>query len=40
VAEQHTGEVVGRARVPGALVTFDEPDLGTARRRYLDLVSA
>ncbi|GAB2616502.1 DUF6177 family protein [Pseudactinotalea suaedae] len=40
VAEQHAGEVVGRARVPGALVTFDEPDLGTARRRYLDLVSA
>lgn len=40
VAEQHAGEVVGRARVPGALVAFDEPDLGTARRRYLDLVSA
>lgn len=39
LAERHGGELVGRPRVPGVLVTFDEIELGRARQRYLDLAS-
>jgi hypothetical protein len=39
VVARHGGETVGRARIPGALVTFETDDVEDARRRYLELVT-